>query len=101
MSDKESDDSKDKSKRSLEVSSEGNDEEEKRSTRKRARVDYNEDKKPEAKPKDAVAKDEGMIITKSSSFNFQIFHMEENLIFTLGSLRTFSTYFVCDFKVIH
>ena len=35
MSDKEADESKDKSKRPLDVSSEGNDEEEKRSTRKR------------------------------------------------------------------
>ena len=54
MSDKEIEDTKDKSKRPLEVSSEGNDEDEKRSTRKRARVDYNEDKKADAKSKEAT-----------------------------------------------
>jgi len=57
MSDTE-EDSKDKSKRPLEVSSEGNDEiEEKRSSRKRARVDYNEDKKALA-AKEAAQKEE-------------------------------------------
>ena len=57
MSDKEIEDAKDKSKRPLEVSSEGNDEDEKRSTRKRARVDYSEDKKADAK-KEASAREE-------------------------------------------
>ena len=54
MSDKEQDEKK--SKRQAE-SNDSNDEEDKRSTRKRARVDYNEDKKGEAK-KEAVKNDE-------------------------------------------
>ena len=55
MSDNEQEDSQ---KRALDSSEGTNDEEEKRSTRKKARVDYNEDKKVDPKAKESLKKEE-------------------------------------------